>query len=96
MVMTGWKNKGGTGPRSCKCGTWKRHWQNFTKKSWPSECFVSGCRNAPILGAHIFIANVDGEWIAPFCDSCNKLGGSFNLKTGVDLVSANQQKTCDQ
>lgn len=23
----GWKNKNGTSERSCKCGSWKTHWE---------------------------------------------------------------------
>ncbi len=94
ITASNWKNKGGTSDRSCNCGTWKQHWLNGSSKSWPSECSVSNCSNAPTLGAHVINSNVTGERIVPACDSCNKLSSEFNLKGGVTLVSANQSKTC--
>jgi hypothetical protein len=30
------------------------------------------------------------------CDACNKLTGSFNLKSGITLVSANKNETCEK
>ncbi len=94
MVTSGWKNKGGTGNRSCKCGSWKQHWINYTGKSWPKECSVKGCTSDATLGAHIYNPNVSGEKIVPACDPCNKLTGEFTLKDGVTLVPANKQDTC--
>lgn len=96
ITAVGWSNKGGTGGRSCNCGSWKKHWLNSTKVSWPSSCSVSGCSNSPTLGGHIINSNVTGEKIVPMCDSCNKLITSFNLKGGVTLVSANKADTCDK
>ena len=90
----GWKNKNGTGDRLCKCGSWKQHWINYSKKSWPSTCSVSGCNNAPSLGAHIINSSVSGEKIVPMCDSCNKKTGEFSLKGGIALVNANVSETC--
>ena len=94
VTAYGWKNKKGTGGRSCKCGSWKNHWINNTGKSWQSTCSIAGCNNPATLGAHIINSSVSGEKIVPACDSCNKLDGEFNLKGGVTLVSANKQETC--
>lgn len=94
ITANNWKNKSGTSNRSCNCGTWKQHWLNASKKDWPDTCSISGCSNEPILGAHIINTDVIGERIVPACDSCNKLGGEFDLKGGVTLVYANQSKTC--
>ena len=91
-----WKNKKGTSERSCVCGSWKNHWINFAKKDWPQYCSVQGCNNAPVLGAHVINAKVEGERIVPMCDSCNKLQGTFNLKGGVPVVKANTQETCEK
>lgn len=99
MVMPtnlNWKNKSGTGGRSCACGSWKQHWINFSGKSWPNQCSVSGCTNTPTLGGHVFNTAVEGERIVPMCDSCNKREGSFNLKVGVTLVKANKSETCEK
>ena len=92
----GWKNKVGTGIRTCKCGSWKQHWINFSKKSWPADCSVKGCGNSPTLGAHIYNADVQGERIVPMCDSCNKKTDEFSLKGNVTCVYANTSITCDK
>lgn len=96
MTAYGWKNKSGTGNRSCKCGSWEQHWINYSRKGWPDVCSVAGCNNAATLGAHIFNSNVHGEFIIPACASCNKLTGKFNLKAEATLVSANKQETCER
>lgn len=96
ITATGWKNKNGTGTRSCNCGSWKQHWINVSGKSWPSTCSVLGCSNFATLGAHIINSNVSGEYIVPACDSCNQASYQFNLKGGITLVPANKQETCEQ
>lgn len=90
----GWYNKVGTAERFCSCGSWKQHWIKYAKKNWPNSCSVSGCNNAPILGAHVANPQVDGERIVPMCDECNKLSGTFTLKVGTVVPSANQSSTC--
>lgn len=94
VTANGWKNKKGTGNRSCNCGSWKNHWTNKTGKPWPKTCSIENCNNEATLGAHVINSNVEGEKIIPACDSCNKLTGEFDLKGGVTLVDANRQKTC--
>ena len=44
-----WKNKKGTGGRSCNYGSWKQHWINNSGKSWPSTCSIKGCNNSAAL-----------------------------------------------
>jgi hypothetical protein len=95
ITASGWKNKGGTGGRSCSCGSWKNHWIKQSSKPWPSSCSISGCNNTATLGAHVINSSVSGERIIPACDSCNKLASEFSLKGGVTLVSANKLETCD-
>ena len=91
-----WKNKKGTSNRFCKCGSWKNHWLKFSGKSWPEKCSVLHCCNIATLGAHIINNddNVSGEYIAPFCDSCNKLDDKFDLKSNTIVFSANINETC--
>lgn len=96
LTATGWKNKVGTADRACKCGTWKQHWINFSKKAWPESCSVKGCTNSPTLGAHVINPDVTGERIVPVCDSCNKLGDSFSLKGEINCPSANKSETCEK
>lgn len=92
----GWSNKGGTAERTCSCGTWKQHWINFSGKKWPASCSIAECSAAPTLGGHVINPKVTGERIAPLCDSCNKLSGTFTLKAGVSVPSANKSETCEK
>lgn len=94
LPCNGWKNKSGTSDRSCKCGSWKQHWINNSNEKWPTCCSVAGCDNKATLGAHIYNPNVEGEWIVPMCESCNKNNSEFSLTGGITLVSANKSKTC--
>ena len=96
VTQKNWKNKKGTGERTCVCGSWKKHWIKFAKKDWPEYCSVKECGNAPILGAHVINAEVEGERIVPMCDSCNKLQESFDLKGKVTVVRANTRETCEK
>ena len=96
LPANGWKNKNGTGNRSCRCGSWKNHWLNFSGTAWPNECSVYKCHNSADLGAHICNSKVSGERIIPMCLSCNRRTDTFSLKEGVTLVSANKSETCEK
>jgi hypothetical protein len=98
LPASGWKNKGGTASRPvCKCGSWKNHWTNYSGQKWPNICSVDGCQEEAEVGAHIRNPDVEGEYIAPFCSSCNTAGTdtNFTLRTGINLVSANRSETCE-
>lgn len=96
LTILMWKNKGGTGDRNCKCGSWKQHWLNYSGQRWPKECAVLGCKQEPTLGAHVISFAKKGERIVPMCASCNKRKDSFNLKQGIKDVSANRSETCEK
>ena len=91
-----WVNASGTSERSprCKCGTWKHHWENFSNEEWPDECSVKGCKRKAVLGAHIHKTGERTEYIAPFCDSHNKIDELFALKIATVIVNANKSETC--
>ncbi len=90
-----WKNKKGTAPRSCNCGSWKNHWINGSNKKWPYYCTVAGCTNTAEVGAHVINSDVSGEFIIPMCYSHNNSDFSFNIKGDTTLVSANKNNTCE-
>ena len=94
MIYENWKNKNGTGDRSCNCGSWEKHWINFSGEKWPDKCSVRGCTNKPTLGAHVIHSSVSGERIVPMCDSCNKNTKPFNLKASTAFADADTSKTC--
>lgn len=96
MTLKGWKNKKGTGERSCRCGSWMQHWIKYFDQDWPKTCSVVGCYQRPTLGAHVYNSEVSGEFIVPMCDACNKKAGEFSLKESTKFAPANKQKTCEQ
>lgn len=98
LPIDGWKNKRGTSVRSCKCGSWKQHWINGSKKAWPKYCCVAGCTGTAEVGAHVYntSSDVHGEYIVPTCKGCNARTDEFSLEIGTTLISANKQETCEQ
>jgi len=96
----GWKNKGGTGDRSCPCGSWKVHWLIYSDaEAWPTQCANKACDKPPTLGGHVYNGGSllsREEYIVPLCDSCNKLTSTFTIRAGTYCASANKSETCEQ
>lgn len=93
ITATGWPNKGGTGDRACKCGTWKQLWISFANKSWSGRTSGNIFNRTSTLGAHVINLSFTGERIVPMCDSCNKFSDTISLKCGVTVPSANKLET---
>jgi hypothetical protein len=91
-----WRNVNGSGDRTCPCGTWKKHWENFSNHSWPDKCAIKECNSKPILGAHVYHLDVSGEKIIPACNECNQLVGKFTLKPETKFAAANTSETCEK
>lgn len=92
--MTFIKNINGTSDNTCSCGSWIKHWENFTKEK-AIFCSAKYCSNFAKVGAHVQMANSgDNRWyIVPLCDKCNK--AEIKLDIGnTKLVSANKIETC--
>ena len=90
------KNIKGTSDNQCPCGTWRKHWVNFSSTSWPTLCPVIGCGNPAEVGAHVQRADIiDQSWyIIPLCRPHNvKNTGPISVSE-VELVSANISQTC--
>jgi len=97
MTRFNWKNKGNTGERNCKCGSWKNHWLNYSgSTSWPTICSVDGCNNEPSLGGHVYQVDDGKEYIVPLCNSCNKRSDVFDLRGSTSLARANKSETCEK
>ncbi len=96
VSSSGWKNKEGTSDRKCNCGSWKQHWINNTDKSWPPVCSINECEKDATLGAHVYNPDAEGEYIVPACELCNQITKTFDLKSGVTVVSANKSETCSK
>jgi hypothetical protein len=91
------KNLNGTSDNTCKCGSWLKHWKNFSGQTLSSYCSEKSCTSKPEVGAHVQKENsFDTNWyIIPLCDEHNKkTWGSLEIVDSVALVSANVSNTC--
>ena len=92
------KNLNGTSQRTCTCGSWLKHWENFGGCS-ATFCSVIDCSNIAEVGGHVQKADEnDKKWyIIPLCKSCNnKRGGELEIYDDTKLVFANVSETCGE
>jgi hypothetical protein len=89
-------NINGTSDTTCKCGSWLKHWQNFSRQSLPSTCPVLGCFQSDLVGAHVQKANsLNQKWyIIPLCKGHNASSSNLTVSDSVNFVSANKSETC--
>ena len=94
------KNLGGTGEHGCPCGTWLKHWENFSAQAPSAFCSVVGCIQAATLGAHVIrtgetlVGLLGLQYIVPMCASHNSQAGAIDIDDRVQLVSADVAGTC--
>lgn len=91
------KNLNGTSDNSCNCGSWLKHWENFSGQSLPTYCCESSCMNKPTVGAHVQKdSSTDESWyIIPLCSTHNAdKGQTLEIQSSTKLVSANVAATC--
>ena len=71
------KNLNGTSDNpKCPCGTWIKHWKNYTNISNPA-CFEDSCKESGTEGAHVQKFDSDMSWyIIPLCKHHNGLHGA--------------------
>lgn len=88
------KNINGTTQNTCKCTSWLRHWEIFSKRK-ANYCSEKSCIEKKLVGAHVQKADSsDMRWyIVPLCQTHNKSEGTLDIGT-TDLVSANVSETC--
>jgi hypothetical protein len=91
-------NINGTSDTICKCGSWLKHWQNFSGESIPDICPSYNCYQTDLVGAHVQKANsIDKKWyIVPLCQKHNKSIGDLDILNSATLVSANKKETCER
>jgi len=91
------KNINGTSGNICKCGSWLKHWEKFSRQSLPPYCSEKTCMKKPEVGAHVQKDNsTDNSWyIVPLCNVHNgETGKSIDIMDSTVLVSANVSETC--
>lgn len=91
------KNLNGTSQNKCNCGTWLAHWEKISKQTF-DKCAIEGCDTVAEHGGHVQkVDGNDGNWyVVPLCAECNvgRKNVEFELKEGMELVSANVSQTC--
>lgn len=89
------KNINGTSSTTCKCGSWLKHWENYSKQT-VNFCCEKSCLNKDLVGAHVQKAgSPDSNWyIIPLCNAHNKATGEIEVSDSYKLVSANKSETC--
>ena len=92
------KNINGTSDTTCVCGSWLKHWQNFSGQTLPTYCPAGACMKTDLLGAHVQKADSsDNKWyICPLCSIHNQSTGVLEIPDSLQLVSANKQETCEK
>ena len=89
-------NINGTSDNTCKCGSWKQHWINFSGQKWPKCCCEKNCSNSAEVGAHVQKVNGSMRWyIVPFCKKHNNKAQSLEILDSTILVPANRSETCE-
>lgn len=89
------KNINGTSDRDCACGSWLKHWENFSgDKAY--YCSELNCFDKDLVGAHVQKANSNDDYwyIVPLCRLHNAHRGELDVNQ--QLVSANRSKTCEK
>ncbi|MGJ3350981.1 hypothetical protein AAZR23_16025 [Morganella sp. Je.2.23] len=90
-------NINGTSDHKCKCDSWIKHWEEFSKQT-ADKCSVKGCSSDAEVGAHVQKSGSTDEcwYIVPFCRKHNQSSEDavLELNAGTDLEPANVSKTC--
>lgn len=88
------KNLHGTSQLSCRCGSWLKHWENYTGRS-AAVCLAVGCHRQDLVGGHVKKVNSRDEdhYIVPICVGHNNEAGSYQVADN-SLAPASVQKTC--
>lgn len=91
------KNIKGTTGLTCACGSWRKHWENFSGRS-ASKCAEIGCNNTfDLVGAHVNIVAAgyhSQSYICILCKQHNNSNENLLIRTEHPLVIANMPITC--
>ena len=91
-------NINGTSDNSCICGSWLKHWENFSGKK-AGLCAEVSCQNKAEVGAHVQKekSNTSKWYIIPLCSKHNNAKGQdIYVMDGTIFVSANTKETCSK
>ncbi len=91
------RNLNKTKDKSCECNTWKEHWEKHIGLK-ADRCYIDGCKELDIVGAHIKRVDNGNHFIIPLCRKHNGFSSDIIMRVSIfyrlRFVSANVQKTC--
>lgn len=92
------RNINGTSQAACRCGSWLKHWENFSGQKTPLSCPAIRCSETKLLGAHVQKADGSDQrrYIYPLCEPHNRHTGELEVSDFYRLVSANKRETCEK
>jgi hypothetical protein len=91
------RNINGTAPKTCKCGSWLKHWLNYSGQTIPGYCPEIMCIEDELIGAHVQKADTaDSNWyIIPLCKKHNAAEDQvIEINDAYKLVPANVSQSC--
>ena len=91
-------NLNGSSDKSCSCGSWLKHWENYNSKGQRVPYLCPSCGLAKVeVGAHVRkYGSLDNDtYIVPLCKGCNNQSSSISLDIGdCALAPASRANTC--
>jgi hypothetical protein len=90
------KNINGISDNTCKCGSWLKHWERYSREK-VGECSAISCFDPATIGAHVKKTdNSDDYWyIVPLCAKHNAMTNQeIEVKDSVTIVMTNTKITC--
>jgi len=87
---------GASDSSTCPCGSWIRHWENYSGISrW--LCAVSGCEEKATEGAHVQLKDAGGNhrYIVPMCKTHNgKHGQELGIQGSARPIPVTARGRC--
>ncbi|MEN8248887.1 MAG: hypothetical protein ABFS32_08140 [Bacteroidota bacterium] len=93
--MTKVKTISRTADKSCNCGSWLQHWENFCG-SKAILCSSILCLEGQLVGAHVkkIYLTDSAQYIIPLCQQHNQSENMIEISDNCILVSADPKETC--
>jgi len=83
-------------PALCQCGSWLRHWRNFSNGAMPNFCAEATCLDKPTVGALVQTdRTTDRSWyVIPLCGEHAKATHPLRVADITCFVPADISATC--
>ena len=95
--MTKVKTVSGSADKSCNCGSWLEHWENFCGNK-AILCSAILCLERQLVGAHVkkVYLTENARYIIPLCQQHNQSENMIEISGNYILVSADPKETCEK